>query len=516
MKNKLRNKYKNSLAVICVLGLSTFSCSDLEDKALDKLTDASSIAPEQQLLSAYNQLGSFTDQANAFALQTHSTDIMQGPTRGTDWDDNGRWRNIHTQTWNTLHPDVTGAWDNLNRGVALSNEAINNSGNNGSVKSQAIFLRAWFMSQIVDLFGQVPFKEKAQDSDEVTSTVLSRSEAVDRVISDLKDAISGLEVSTGVNSGKATQEAAKALLAKMYLNRAVYKQDPSNPAGPFNFEAADMDMVIKYCDEIMKSGKFELNANYFDNFSPNNTEASKELIFAILNDPGQSLNNGSSPRNRYYMTTHYNQNPSGWNGFTTLADFYNSFEKGDVRLGGKVIDSTSSGLRTGFLVGVQYDKDGKELTDRQGAPLNFTVEDFDFRVANETQGGRVIKYSPDFKNIDAPGNDYVFLRYADVVLMKAEAMHRKGDSIGALVLVNQVRKARGLKDASSVTDESLLAERGHELYWEGWRRNDLVRFGKFLDPVSNRPDKSPAFRVVYSIPQKEIEINPLLKQNFGY
>ena len=120
MKNTNFKTYINRALLLGALSAGTFSCSDLKDVALDKVTDASSIAPSQLLASAYNQLGgAFTDQANAYALHEHSTDEMQGPTRGTDWDDNGRWRNIHTHTWTGQSSDVVGAWDGLNKGVEI-------------------------------------------------------------------------------------------------------------------------------------------------------------------------------------------------------------------------------------------------------------------------------------------------------------------------------------------------------------------------------------------------------------
>ncbi len=514
MKNK--KIYNNAkIAVFTgILGLVTFSCSDLEDVALDKVTNASSVAPSQLLASAYNQLGAFTDQANAYALTTHSTDEMQGPTRGTDWDDNGRWRNLHTHTWTGTADDVVGAWDGLNKGHALANEAINNSGGDVKIQAEGSFLRAFFMFHIMDLFGQVPFKEFANG--ESTSKVLTRAEAANQIIADLNLAIPNLPNHSGINTGKATKEAAQAFLAKVYLNKAVYNANPTTPEGPYTFDKADMDKVIAACDAVINSGKFKISTEYFKNFAPDNTEASPELIFAILNEKGQSGNSGSSAQNRYFMTTHYNQNPGGWNGFTTLSDFYNSFEKGDSRLGGTVIDSKNSGLRTGFLAGQQFGVGGVELKDRQGGPLAFTSKPFDFKVANEVDGVRVIKYSPDFTDVASPSNDYVFMRYSDILLMKAEALFRSGSAASGLALVNTLRKVRGINDLSTLTNDNLLAERGHELYWEGWRRNDLIRYGKFTATFENKPNVSPGYRVLFPIPQKEIEINPLLKQNTGY
>ena len=118
--------------------------------------------------------------------------------------------------------------------------------------------------------------------------------------------------------------------------------------------------------------------------------------------------------------------------------------------------------------------------------------------------------------MDAPANDYVFFRFADAWLMKAEAMHRSGNTAGALTMVNTLRTARKATALTTLTDAALLAERGREFYWEGWRRNDQIRFGKFNAPVQNRTAVSPDFRVVFPIPQKELEINSNLKQNFGY
>jgi hypothetical protein len=404
----------------------------------------------------------------------------------------------------------------LNRGHALANEAINNAGGNQTIIAEATFLRAFYVFHIMDLFGQVPFKETTDGT--TTATVLTRAEASAKVISDLETIIPNLPAATAATAGKATKEAAQALLAKAYLNKAVYTS--ASPAGPFNFDAADMTKVVAACDAIINSGKYKLTTNYFENFTPDNSTKSTELVFVISNEKGQSLNSGTTARSRFYMTTHYNHNPSGWNGFTTLADFYNRFDANDQRRGGtpaNIIDPTASGLRAGMLIGQQFDKDGNPLTDRQGSPLLFTAASPLIVTENvENTGVRVIKYSPDFTDIDAGGNDYVFLRYADVLMMKAEALLRSGNAAAGLTIMNQIRTARGVPAVASLTETNLLAERGRELYWEGWRRNDLVRFGQFNAPNETRPEASPASRNLFPIPQKELEINPTLTQNDGY
>ncbi len=178
----------------------------------------------------------------------------------------------------------------------------------------------------------------------------------------------------------------------------------------------------------------------------------------------------------------------------------------------------SLGLNSGFLIGQQRGPNGQPLNDRGGQPLVFTPE-VNLLYSNERAGIRAIKYLPLKGSFDNGGNDYVFFRYADVILMKAEAILRGGtDPQGATVaqLVNQVRENRGVTPLATVDDAALLAERGRELYWEGWRRNDMIRFGTFLDPFDQKPNASPPHVVVYPIPQRAIDTNPNLSQNFGY
>ena len=144
----------------------------------------------------------------------------------------------------------------------------------------------------------------------------------------------------------------------------------------------------------------------------------------------------------------------------------------------------------------------------------------------EATGIRVLKYSPDFANYDgSAGNDVIIFIYPDVVLMVAEAMMRKGtpDNAGALAMVNALRAARGavalttmtLVTATNYAPNTLLAERGRELYWEYVRRTDLIRFGVFLKPWPYKPADDPKY-LLFPIPSQALAANPNLKQNPGY
>ncbi|MBD3748102.1 MAG: RagB/SusD family nutrient uptake outer membrane protein [Sphingobacteriales bacterium] len=512
----MKNKNFKFLTVLSgLLILNVVACTNLDESVLgSKFVNTNTTSSAADLAGVYSVLNGFTDQANLYALQEHTTDEMMGPTRGTDWGDFGTWRKLHQHTWDPFHNQINATWDQLNTGVYRATQVIE-SATDDQIKAQASFLRAFFMFQVVDLFGQQPFRNPT-DSPDTNPKVMTRSEATDFLIKDLEFAESTLPLGA---PGKANKTAAQALLAKVYLNQAVYKG--ATLGGPYTFAQADMDKVIDYCNRVIStSGKF-LTPTYFDNFAPNNSTTSTEEIFVISNDEGNAPGNA---QNRYFMTTHYNQIPSGWNGFTTLADFYHSFEPTDQRLGGNRPGLTDKiGLKSGFLVGQQYGPAGKKLTDRSGNPLIFT-EQANLLFAKEADGIRVIKYLPEPNAtndgvVGQPGNDYIFLRYADVLLMKAEAILRGGnDPQGktALELVNDLRSVRGASTLNALDESTLLAERGRELYWEGWRRNDMIRFGVFNDPVDQRATKSAPTKTLFPIPQRAIDTNPNLTQNSGY
>ncbi|PGH38251.1 MAG: hypothetical protein CRN43_16325 [Candidatus Nephrothrix sp. EaCA] len=297
------------------------------------------------------------------------------------------------------------------------------------------------------------------------------------------------------DNGKASKAAANFLLAKLYLNKAVFKSDA--PAGPYTFDKTDMDKAIA-CIDAITADRYSLDPDYFNAFSKN---SHMETIF---------VSNEGVPSNRWNMTLSYAQNPSGWNGFATLANFYDTFEDGDIRKGrkGKSDGTEFSGIGLGFLIGPQYDDNGKQVIDnRTNLPLSFSREVPPVAAATY-QGIRVIKYHP------ANYGKYTFMRYGEAVLMKAEAQLRGGDDAGALATVNSLRNFRKATPFSSLTKDNLFEEFGREIYWEGSRRTVEVRFGKFTsgEGVSNHEPHT----VLFPIPTTALVSNPNLKQNQGY
>jgi starch-binding outer membrane protein, SusD/RagB family len=514
------------LTVSAILSVSLFAASCKIDPELGANnvilpppTDGAPAAPS--IGAVYSQLNQLISQENWYAMNEHSTDEILGPTRGTDWDDFGTWRRLHLHTWGPDHNQINNVWNGVNGALfqtTLAAELLS-----GQAKAEGQFLRSFFRLLSADMYGIVQSRPATAPSRGIPN-VIPRAAAIDTIIAELESAVAALPVFTGSNKHLATKEAAWALLAKCYLNKAVYKASASSPAGPYTFAAADMNKVIQYCDLIDANPLLNVDANYWDNFKWDNGTQSSENIFVRRNVDGINMRWQTS------MGGHYNQTPDGWNGFSTLSNFYDSFEDNDVRKGIDLPGYTSqTGIKTGFQIGQVRGPQGQrignpivDLKDRSGNPLIFTRNVSPF-FNSEVTGIRTNKFPLDPSTINDGGwgsiNDFPFFRFSDVRLMKAEAILRGGTATGGetpLSIVDGIRTQRGVASIGTVTLTSLLAERGREMYLEGWRRNDLIRFGAFNNPTQGRPSASEGFKVVFPIPTIALSSNPNLKQNFGY
>jgi hypothetical protein len=456
----------------------------------------------------------FQDQSRWWAAQEHTTDECIGPTRGGDWDDNGVWRVLHTHQWDLNHGFLADTYRDLGRVVFAATDLLRFNPP-AQAAAEARFLRAFSMFCYLDGWDQVPYRENTGDPNEIPK-VRKGTAALDYIIAELTAIMPTLPAGP---AKIANQDAARALLMKCYLNKGVYA-NRETPA----FAAADMNQVITLADQIINSARnYTLGTNFFDNFAPSNEVIATENIWTAENLGGSSSGN---VRSRWFCGLHYNQNPSGWNGFTTLSDFYNKFEVADKRRGGNPYPGMTNGILPGFLIGQQTNGSGTNLTDRNGAPLIFTPAVKLIETGNnlEVTGIRVVKYPIDYTSGDNSNNDYVYFRLADVLLMKAEAILRGGTGTNAgpygntaLSIVKYLRThvTRGASALASINLDQLLDERGRELYWESWRRNDLIRFGKFLNAWQEKP-ASTKERLLFPIPARSLAANPNLVQNPGY
>jgi len=476
-----------------------YGCTDLEIEEVDSVVIESEGGPAagdpaQLVEAAFNDLSAFTDQANLYSLYQHTSDEMIPPTRGVDWGDNGVWRTLHAHTWDPTHAQVLNAWNTLNQRIFKTAEILAASPS-AEQAAQAKFLQGFYIWFVADLYGQVPFREFGQGVDELPR-VLSRAEAIDIAIQSVEESISGLPSMGPGENITGSKAAAYAFLTRMYLNKGVHSA--ANPAGPFEHAAGDMAKVIEYADLLTAEG-YEFDDEYFSIWE---TGSDKEPIL---------VSNQGSGQNRWMMTLHYSQNPSGWNGFTTISEFYSQWDQDDPRFG---VDATPdgtefSGIGVGLLEGQQFDDNGDEVIDsRSQQPLQFT-EEVKLAGAPTAQGIRVIKYHP------GRASKYIILRYAESQLNKAEAQLRSGDSAGALATINAMRTARGGATISSIDEAGMLSERSFETYWEGLRRIDQIRFGTFTNTWTEKT-VTDATRVLFPVPQQALDSNPNLMQNEGY
>ncbi|RPE13460.1 RagB/SusD family nutrient uptake outer membrane protein [Chitinophaga lutea] len=508
------------LACLLLAGYGLVSCTKLDEKLASTITkeEADSVIKVPSLLkSAYDALQlPYQDQSNFWSLQTMPSDEAVAPTRGGDWDDNGAWRAMKTHDWTPEHIQIANSFRNL---LLLQFNSTNVLNFNPSVRqaAEARFLRAMSIFSVLDGWGQVPFR-KPEDNLLLPPSVLGPAEGMELLIKELTEIIPNLPDRGAVAAFVANKDAAKVLLMKCYLNKGAFiKRDAPT------FDAADMQKVITLANELIAGGQYALADNYFDNFAYNNDAISRELIFTQENGPGAStVRGGNAAYCHWAPTLHYAQTPGGWNGFTTVSDFYDKFEAVDTRRGGSYNGVTNvTGLKVGFLLGQQFNKDGVALKDRKGNLLIFTRDIKLQETGNdlEVKGIRVVKYPPDMvtlngSNTNNASNDWVFFRYADVLLMKAEALLRSGGA-GALAIVNEVRVKRKATPLATVDLNVLLDERGREFYWEGFRRQDLIRFGKFLQPWQLKTKTDPTY-LLFPIPVNDLAVNPNLKQNPGY
>ncbi len=514
---KKNNFIKYSIfAGALVLGVS---CTNLDEQIIDG-TDISKADPDAVLTSAYNGLRQFEGQDGIFAVQEVTTDFVIVPTRAGDWGDGGAWLQDHFHTWTADSREVNTAWKQMLSSVYNCDLALAITGIPADKKAAAQFLKAYYYYNAIDIYGQVPYREAGSSPDDFPK-VWDSPTATAKIIALLEEALPNLPAKNSSDPSVASKDAANFLLAKIYLNKAVF-DSPTHTGFNAN-NVANMNKVIAYVDAI--SAGTTLADDYWDNFKPaNNT--SPELIFTAKNINGVSMGGINT---RWYMGNHYNQIPSGWNGFSVLQEYYDNFNPTDRRI--KNADASivaAFGSPLGMRRGLQYDKGGvvalKTRAQNGSLPLDFQSDpaglpaDGKIIADNwlERWGIRPQKYIPDVSNMDKPENDYVLFRYADALLMKAEAITRGGTSATTVASIAAKLAARqGITTAIDLsTIPNIDKARATELWEEGWRRNDMIRFGTYTTSRATMKVTA-AHTVLLPIPTTAL-LNPNIKQNPGY
>lgn len=487
-----------------------------------------------------------------FRMQELTTDECILPGRDGNYDDGGQYRQHHNHSYTPDHSNVKDVWTWGFGAINTCNRVLSNIANSTMAESDPARIssvaevkatRALFYFFMMDIYGNVPIVDIFPVPD--LPKTKKRIEVFQFIESELKAVVKNLPVKNisnpTVSYGHPTQAMVYALLAKMYLNAKVYTGIERNQE------------TVAMCDSVIASKKYSLDATYAEVFAPNNGPNTTETIFAIPYDPLQ-LDGNQFTRHGFmqYLWPKYGVPNNLSTSMSITPECYDRFNlPGDER-------------NNTLLIGKQYNLDSTpftikipktDLDAKYTGPKGDTVWQLEitknlimtgkkpFDVGNDylarCMGVRSIKYFPDRATTAATrmsGNDMPIFRLADIYLMKAEAIWRGGPGLAttvngelqtALVLLNKVRARAKAPLASSVTEEILLDERARELYWENWRRNDLIRFGKYeveytipgnilfkdlYDPAMVKDVR----RRIFPIPNSERKLNVNLDQNEGY
>jgi len=520
---------KTKLAVAGVIALCALApaCTDLTEVPQSAITPENFYRNADEaiggLASVYAQLRSTNDEY--YNISEISTDEMIVPTRGQDWYDNGKWLDIHRQTFTANSPagldNINSAWTNLFIGVARANvvlTGIENTNFTGKATMTAELraLRALYYYMLMDAFGGVPIVTDPEIAARPRNT---RAEVFAFVESELKAARPDLPAKWSADmNGRFTQGAVDAILASLYLNARVFTGDVS--ATGLTPGAQRWQDAVTAANAVINSGNYSLTTDanqsctpagcgWRKNFTADNN-LSPEIIFAV-----KYINVTDIGLNFLMRALHYNQYSGAeapWNGFSTLADTYNSFDPADQRT-------------QIFLAGPQVNLvTGQPATDRQGNPLVFDPNIPDVTAATEGQGVRIDKWPVDPNHVTRNnGNDYAWFRLGEMYLIRAEANNELNNTAAAIADLNLLRArvfsppkplAAGLTQQQ--VRDAILKERLFEMTAEGKRRQDLIRFGQFTSGTWYAKTTNAPYKILFPIPQTQIETNPQLTQNPGY
>ena len=578
------NMVYNILPTVVLL-CAFLGCTSLDEEILDESLTGTGQAEvvSGSIAPVYGLLRQVWLHTVNFGLQEVASDEAILPYRGgTDWFDGGKFIAVHQHLMTPGNSLVGDAWTfitlSLSRAV-IAEERLSAEAELGNVEAQdalyeMVAMKAYLNTLALDNWG-LAFKKESSDQ---LSVIVRGQEAVDYIESELLSVVDVINNDKG--PGRFTKDAVSALLARLYLNAAVYR----DPYGTPDFSASDMDKVITYTNEII-SNPYSLSAEYFDLFDDDNN-VNPEIIFS-LDQRGVlqtehsrwaywSISGDHIPRPEF-------PNTRGTDAVAATPDFYQTwvdaygdvdpaaadarFFKKNTLIPEDLQDLTGltpandsahfyciaaeqfeidRGLLRGIIWGPRKDGGGNILTCDDGRVkiypvINRRTSGADLRYVDHKRevnftaegslhntGYRFSKYQFSHTAPNCCTNssvDIVLIRLGEIYLMRAEAKLRKGDTAGALADINTLRTSRTARpeqtpEALTAIDlDILFRESGFELYWEGFRRNYQIRFGKYEGSWTGKTDADVNKRL-FPLPQKAIDgassEEGFMVQNPGY
>lgn len=514
-----------------------------------------------------------SDGGSVHTFQEFSSDASMIPGRQGDWVDGGAWQNIFLHNFESSVSKYNDVWNNLYRVIGLANSSIDRLNKYlGEHPEYAEYvyelraLRAVYYYYVMDLFGQVPLVVSSEVSaNEVEQS--NRSDVFKFVTSELAECIPHLSDSKSQNEGeyygRITKAVAYMCMAKCAINAPVYTIDDTTPTSYSAFVGTDKSgkataseeqgktvsemgkninitldgktrnawETAAYCADQIASLGYRLQPSYADNF----IVANQNSVENIWTRPNDCVNYKIEDYN-IVRTLHYNHGGAigyqGWNGACS--------SKQQMLVYGYGTANPDPRLKFNFYTDKDYmEETGKAVEDgATDKPLEYMplAVKVDFSAADDPHamkcaGARMKKYEFDKSTTQqySFNNDLVIWRYADALLLKAEAEYRMGNKAEALTIVNEVRARVAATPRTELTLNDILDERMLELAWEGVRRQDQIRFCTFTEPTADRfkgvthnasagdyNDDTQGYTMVYPIPYAVLNLNKKLDQNPGY
>ena len=543
---------------LLLAALSMTSCLDEHPKDQldeDAIYGSASDIYINAVASLYNYIGGANESEGIqgtcrgiYDYNTLTTDEAMIPIRGGDWYDGGLWNAMYQHRWTADDQSLYDTWKYIYKVIVLANKSLDiissksvllSAAQQQEYRAEVRAIRAMFYYYAMDMFGRVPlvlstdeqrYSSLFQGQTDRSSVFHFVFQELQQVLPSLPDQHSNKE---GNYYGRITQPVVNFLLAKLALNAEIYMYDDwtqgyaNRPKGSdihFSVPAAEAsshggakelnawETCIYYCDKLAEEG-YVLESDDSFNFSTHN-ETSKENIFTIPMDKNIYTNQFHYLFRSYHYT---HGGVLGWgseNGTCATISTMKANHYGEA--------DEDARCKMNFVAGV-VKVDGHELLMDNGKPLEYQPFEVAQNLTNskfiKTAGARMAKYEVDrtsYMDGKLQSNDIVLFRYADALLMKAEAKVRNGEN-GDEEL-NRIRARVGMSYRKATLD-NILEERLLELVWEGWRRQDLIRFGKFTGAYDLRTPlqgESSGYTTVFPIPQKCIDLNSELVQNKGY
>ena len=529
-----------------LLAVALSGCTDLDVSPSSQYTEDPSkdsgvdpmIVVEAKMADVYFHLAGTFGRRYMEAQSLASDEFTAVAFDGGYYDD-GTY--AHQALHNSFATDASLDWySDLTSGITKTNTILEELGSGASpqMTAPARAMRAYFTWMLMDSFGDTPILEKVPAENEVVPRS-PRKEVAAWIEKELKEVIPSLTEDVTENTyGKPTRWMAEALLAKLYINWPVYTAESVDKYDAATAVNEKLDDCIAACDDIISSGKFSLGSvDYLHKFSYDNSWKVEDFIYAM---PYDALNRQglqyARPRsfkdmknlvpNVYGSTDKFTQSFGG--NIVVTPEFARLFSlEGDIRnlsiLRGDVFIRDPKTLKP---TAEPFMHNGKQVHFSEDIKL--AKQDNTIDVGNndeaKQQGCHSIKWfttPADYNNGRNQSNDLPLFRYADILLMKAEALTRRGQS-GARDLFNQIRTYAGAPTISAEpTLQEIYDERGREFFDENWRRNDMIRFGHYEDEFfphyKNFPDANFDKRHrIFPVEQEMIDLNPGWQQNPGY